>query len=94
MTDLANVAAAITAGYKKTQTDHGSTVSPRYSTTLTKPRVSGGGGIIDAFGESNADAATADTNCLAALNGQRRYTYGNGSSANKDAAGNQLVFDN
>jgi hypothetical protein len=42
VTDFADAAAAVTAGYKKTQIDRRASVNPRYATQLDKP-VSGAG---------------------------------------------------
>jgi hypothetical protein len=99
MTDLANAAAAVAAGYTKTQIDRGATPpggALRYTTVFEK-WVSGAtgqsGAMIRATGESNVDAATADTNALASLNGTRKHRYGAGATANKDSQGNSHTFD-
>jgi len=78
VTDYANIAAAITGGYKQQQIDRGSTFSPRYVTHLEKI-VTGagqGGSRQAATGTSDASAAAADTVALNALNAQRRHRYG------------------
>jgi len=84
VTDFANPAAAVAGGYRKTQIDRGAGVggiapAPRFQTIFDKP-VTGATGDsgqrFEAFGDSTVDAATADTNALAALNAQRRHRYG------------------
>lgn len=89
VTDLATPAAAVTAGYAKTQTDRG--VPPtlihfnanqplRYITRFEKPvtgaSVSNSGNVFGASGESSVSAAAADTQALATLNANRRARYG------------------
>lgn len=95
MTDLADNAAAVTAGYARVQTDFGAAVTPRYSTRYEKPmqNADAGGYLEKAQGESNSAQATADTNALAALNGQRRLRYGAGSVAGTTGRGGALTFD-
>lgn len=98
MTDHASVSAAVTAGYIKTQTDRGVGFKGggRYWTQLEKYVNEGeaGGFMLRAHGESSVDQPTADTNALAALNGQRNVRYGTGASAGKNAKGTTLTFDN
>lgn len=80
MADLADAAAAVSAGYKKTQTDRGA-ASPnlRYVTDFTKPMVgvTGAPASVEqrAVGESSTSAAAADTQALAALNAQREHRH-------------------
>lgn len=88
VTDFANPAAAVTAGYAKTQIDRGvadyrdRNPAPRYATVFSKPvtGASGAGGdsgqMIRGFGESSASAAAADTQATAALNADLRHRYG------------------
>ena len=88
VTDFANAAAAVTAGYIKTQVDRGApgpkdiNPAPRYATQFSKPVVgaSGTGGDsgqrIEVWGESNASAAAADTDATAKLNAVNRHRYG------------------
>lgn len=95
MTDLANNAAAVSAGYQRIQTDFGASISPRYTSRYEKPMVNAdaGGYLEQAQGESDAAQATADTNALAALNGQRRFRYGADSVAGHTGRGGSLTFD-
>jgi hypothetical protein len=76
--DLADHAAATTAGYKRIQIDRGSGVNPRYFSRYEKPTIGqpgAPGGLFIAEGSSNVDQATADAQALAALNGQRKHRY-------------------
>jgi hypothetical protein len=86
VTDLATPAAAVSAGYSKTQLDRGTTVTPnlnqgqpaRYLTRFEKLLL-GAGSYGPAFcvieGESPTSAAAADTQALAQLNAWRRHRY-------------------
>lgn len=83
VTDLANNAAAVAAGYIRTQTDRGATaLYDRFKTEYSKHPTGGGVpgqgdiGEIRAVGTDQALQATADTNALNALNAQRRHYYG------------------
>lgn len=89
VTDFANAAAAVTAGYAKTQIDRGAPPATpnfnasqplRYSTRFEKANTgasaSDSGGLTSAYGESAASAAAADTVALNALNANRRAKYG------------------
>jgi hypothetical protein len=97
MSDLASAAAAVAAGYIKTQTDRGAGAgSPRYITTFDKLVIGGGDEAhanTRAVGTSDASAAAADTQALAALNGQRNIRYGTGTTAGNDSRGKQHTFD-
>lgn len=97
MTDHANHAAAVAAGWTRLQYDRGATANPRYVTRYEKP-IAGApgdaGGIDRAEAGSSVDQTTADTAALAALNGQRRLRYGADAAAGKTGRGNQLTFDN
>lgn len=97
MTDLASAAAAVTAGYSKTQTDRGvGAASPRYITVFEKYLVGGSDeafAIARAIGTSDVSAAAADTAALAALNGGRNLRYGTGATAGRDSQGKQHTFD-
>jgi hypothetical protein len=93
--DFADVAAAITAGWKQLQIDRGAGKTERYQTLLEKP-VTGagqGGSLFSALGTSDVSAAAADTAALASLNAQRRHRYSgapgraSGSSDSPDARG-------
>lgn len=89
VTNHANDAAVTGAGYRKVQIDRGATPgvqdknpAPRFMTHYSKP-VTGaaggsgdGGGLLEAFGESNVSAAAADTQAVAALNAERQHRYG------------------
>jgi hypothetical protein len=72
VTDLADAAAAVTAGYKKVQIDRGATPTTpnfnanqpaRYATVLSK-WLTDSGFQLEVRGESNASAAAADTAVL------------------------------
>jgi hypothetical protein len=78
VTDFANEAAALTAGFKKLQIDRGAGKSDRFQTILEKPVTGAGtsGGRLQAIGISEASAAAADTHALTVLNAQRRAHYG------------------
>ena len=92
MADLADLAAATTAGYKEIVLDRGSGASPatRYEVTLEKQLVGGrqSGGLYRAFGVGVSQAA-AETQALANLNGKRALRY-NGAN---DAYGAVLTVD-
>jgi hypothetical protein len=99
-TALANAAAAVSAGYIKTQTDFGATANPRYMTVFSKPLTGlegQSGNELRARGYSNVDAATADTVALAALNNQRLHRYGDaaagGSKSSTNPTGAALTVD-
>lgn len=97
MSDHASVAAAITAGYIKTQTDMGAAFKGnRFRTLLEKPIIGEpgkSGSMLRAYGESSVDAATADAQALAALNGARNVTYGTGAASNKGGLGGAMTHD-
>jgi hypothetical protein len=79
VTDFANEAAALSAGFKKLQIDRGAGASyDRFQTILEKPMTGAGtsGGRMEARGVSSASAAAADTHALTVLNAQRRAHYG------------------
>lgn len=83
VTDFANAAAAVAAGYVKTQIDRGASFPAaqglRFVTRFDKPSVGAvgdGGARFEATGESSVNAAGADTQAVAALNAQRRHYYG------------------
>jgi hypothetical protein len=88
MTDLASEAAAVTAGWKKLQTDRGAGKSPRYITEQSKPITGdpdGGSGtnVVAGRGESDVSAAAADTAALASLNFWRKNRYGQDATVSK-----------
>lgn len=98
MSDHANNAAAVTAGWQREQIDRGSAFRgnrylTRYSKWLTG--ASGDSGrLLRAEGESNVDQNTADTNALNALNQQRKHYYGGaGASAGNSGKGGAHTFD-
>ena len=96
MTDFANNAAAVAAGWKRVQTDRGATANPRYLThyeLIVVGTAGESGCILKADGEANDAQATADTNALAAVNGQRKVRYGAGSSAGKSGYTTSHTFD-
>lgn len=103
-TDHANAAAAVSAGYRKTQIDRGASVPatiPRYATIFDKAMTgaSESGSRLEAMGESNSSAAAADTAGLAALNAQRQHHYGgsagraSGSAESNNARGGVHTVD-
>ncbi len=86
VTDFANDAAVLAAGYKKVQIDR--TALPggandknpalRFATVYSKPTtgaVGDSGRLLEAMGESSVSAAAADTAAVAALNAVRRHYY-------------------
>lgn len=91
MANHANNAAAVAAGWRRTQTDSGVAGPDRYRTEYSKPTVGQagyGGGLLTATGVSSVDQATADTNALNALNEQRKHVYGGaGSNAGTSTKG-------
>lgn len=95
MTDFANPAAAVTAGYIKTQIDRGASAAIRYATILEINVNSGEAGTTPfrAYGESNSSAAAADTQANVCLNEQRIARYGAGATAGLTANGKTLTFD-
>jgi hypothetical protein len=96
MTDLANIAAATSAGYKEVVNDKGVGFSPRYTVTLEKyvTGVTGASGApVRAYGQGDSQAA-AEAQALDGLNGFRRNRYGPGASAtNKDHFGGTHTID-
>jgi len=107
VTDLADAAAAVTAGYTKTQVDRGASppalmaAAPRYLTVFAKTLALAGTVpcVFGASGESSVSAAAADTQAVASLNAARRHRYGgapgraSGDANSPDAAGNVLSVD-
>ena len=87
MVDIATPAAAVTAGYSKTQVDRGSAfrAGAQYLTIFERwltGEPGGNGFNLRAMGESSASAAAADTAALANLNIQRDKRYGKGANQN------------
>jgi hypothetical protein len=78
ITDYANEAAALSAGWKKLQIDRGAAFTERYVTHLEKWATGAGqgGSRLVATGTSTVSAAAADTAALSACNAQRRHRYG------------------
>lgn len=98
MTDFANEAAALAAGWIKQQTDRGAGRSPRFITEFHKPTTgavstASGANTIGGRGESDANAAAADVIALASLQGFRKLRYGADASAGKDGRGGQHTHD-
>jgi hypothetical protein len=98
-TDLASIAAAITAGYKEIVADRGASwlpASARFEVTLEKHLTgqSGNSGApVRAYGVG-ASQATAETQALAALNGQRSHRYGFAAAGgSQGSAGGSLSVD-
>jgi hypothetical protein len=96
VSDFASAAAAVSGGYVKTQVDRGASTreANRYLTRFEKP-ITGAPGdsgrVLSAEGESNASAAGADTQAVAALNAVRRHYYagspGRASGSAESASG-------
>jgi len=79
VTDLADNAAATTAGYRRVQIDRGASAHPRYATRYEKLMTGAPGAAgfqFEAEGESDVSQAAADTTALTVLNTQRRHYYG------------------
>jgi hypothetical protein len=79
VTDLADNAAAVSAGYRRVQIDRGANAHPRYATRYEKLMTGSpgaGGFLLEALADSDVDQATADTAALTILNTQRRHYYG------------------
>lgn len=106
VTDFANNAAAVAAGWVRTQYDKGATATyDRFMTIYTKHvtngGVPGGGdmGEMRAVGTDQSAQATADTNALNALNAQRRHYYGgsagraSGNAQSPGGRGEAFVID-
>jgi hypothetical protein len=98
MSDLADIAAARTAGYTVTRLDRGSSAGAtnRHLTTLEKWLVGGAGQsgfLLRAYGESNSSSALADTAALESLNAQRAYSYAGTSSIGGDYVGDYALPD-
>jgi hypothetical protein len=86
ITDLADAAAAVTAGYRKIQIDRSSAAPPnpnglaplRYCTRFEKQLLGAGSDgpawcVVE--GESAVSAAAADTQAVAQLNAWRKHRY-------------------
>lgn len=98
MTDHANEAAAVAAGWAKLQTDRGATASPRYVTEFWKPLTgapagASGKAFCGGRGESNVSQAAADTVGFNSLQGFRTLRYGKDAAVSKDGGGNQHTVD-
>jgi hypothetical protein len=101
VTDHANEAAALTAGYKKLQIDRGAGKTDRFQTILEKPVTGGGqgGSRFQAIGVSDVSAAAADTAAFNVLQAQRRHRYGgspgraSGDNDSPDARGVTQTVD-
>ena len=84
VTDLANAAAAVSAGYKQIQTSFPSKQKGRQAestvyVTRFEKQLQGDNGaapfMLSAVGESTVSAGAADTAALSALNAIRRHRY-------------------
>jgi hypothetical protein len=95
--DLADNAAALTAGYVRVQVDRGVSANPRYVSRYEKPVQCDGSssGLLQVQGDDNTSQANADTEALAALNARRRYVSGtDATNVNKGAkSGATLAVD-
>jgi hypothetical protein len=92
LANLANIAAATSAGYSETVLDRGSNYgADRFTVTLEKHLVGEPGGSSGApwraYGQGSTQAA-AETQALAALNAQRAHLY-----AGTGAHGGTLTTD-
>jgi hypothetical protein len=90
ITDFANNAAAVAAGYARVQYAYGSGWVSRYEKPITGEPGNSSGQLLVAEGHSIVSQAAADTTALAALNAQRRHRYGGApgrSSADGDSVG-------
>jgi hypothetical protein len=98
VTDLADVAAAQSAGYRLIQIDRGAAPTgknfnanqpPRYRTHIERQMLGAAGDsgfLFQATGESNVSQAAADAQALASLNDMRQHRYGGaGGRASGDA---------
>lgn len=95
-TDLADWTAAAAAGYVRVQLDKGAAANPRYYTTIEKHligAVGDGQHRIRAEGESNVSQAAADSQALAALNGQRKSRYGASTAVGTSGRGGAHTVD-
>jgi hypothetical protein len=103
VTNLADHAAAVTAGWGRAQLDRGAGKSPRFSSSYQKPligstRESGFLALIEGTGDDSSQA-NADTNALTSLNAFRRARYGgssgraSGDANSNDIFGNALTVD-
>jgi hypothetical protein len=102
VTDHANEAAALSAGFKKLQIDRGASAPyDRFQTILEKPVTGAGsaGGRFQAIGVSSVSAAAADTAAFNALQAQRRHHYGgspgrtSGDGDSPDSRGSSHTID-
>jgi hypothetical protein len=97
MSDLADHAAATAAGYQRVQVDRGASFTGnRYLSRYEKMHTGAAGDsgyLLKADGESNVSQAAADTQALAALNGQRKLRYGAGAAAGSSGKGQPHTFD-
>jgi hypothetical protein len=85
MSDHANNAAAVAAGWIREQIDYGATKSPRFETRYSKavvgPANTPGYPRLEAAAMDDVQA-TADTKALAVLNNQRGHRYGTAGTVN------------
>ena len=97
VTDHANNAAAVAAGWGRVQLDRGAGKSPRFITRYERPLIgsTGQSGFLSVHeAGSDVDQATADTQALVSLNIFRRHRYG-GSSGRASGDANSLdIFGN
>lgn len=97
VTDFANEAAALTAGWKVVKVQVGSTFICRFEKPVTGAGQSGN--LAKAEGTSTVSQGAADTAALAALNAQRRHRYAgspgraSGSAESPDARGATHTVD-
>lgn len=96
MTDLADNAAVVAAGYTREQYDRGVGKSPRWITRYSKPTIGApgqSGGVTRAEVGSDISQADADAKALVSINGQRRTRYGAGATAGTGGNGGTMTFD-
>lgn len=109
VTDHADAAAVVAAGYRKTQIDrlapgpNDKNPAPRYVTRFEKP-ITGAAGdsgpdLGGKWGESSVSAAAVDTQAVAALNDARQHQYAGspgrafGSAESQTARGGTQTAD-
>jgi hypothetical protein len=95
VTDFANHAAAVAAGWTRIQVTRPN--SPRYVPTYEKYLIGepgSAGGPFRADGSSDVDQATADASALAALNAQHAHRYGTrGANSSPGSKGGAMTID-
>jgi hypothetical protein len=97
--DFANIAAAVSAGYKETVTDRGASFSPasrRYLVVLDKWLVGetpGASGYRNEGSGEGSSQANAETVALASINNSRAHRYGFDTAVSAGAKGGTHTTD-